>query len=127
MKVAFVVYDNMTSLDFIGIYDPLTRIHSMNFDLDFQWKICALTPTVTDDRGLSILVDSVGEPLGEYDLLIIHGGQGAVSLVDEEPFISWLTTASLVPLKASVCTGSLLLASANFLEGRIATTHPAPN
>jgi len=25
MKVAFVIFDRMTSLDFIGFYDPVTR------------------------------------------------------------------------------------------------------
>ncbi|MFT5110984.1 MAG: transcriptional regulator GlxA family with amidase domain [Parasphingorhabdus sp.] len=124
MKVAFVVYDNMTSLDFIGIYDPLTRIKSMGFDTSFNWKVCALTPKVTDDRGLGILVDCVGESLEKYDLLIMPGGPGAVSLQDDEIFIRWIKTANSVPIKASVCSGSLILASANFLQGRIATTHP---
>jgi hypothetical protein len=29
MKVAFVVFDRMTALDFIGFYDPVTRLKSM--------------------------------------------------------------------------------------------------
>ncbi len=29
MKTAFVVFDGMTMLDFVGVYDPLTRLRSM--------------------------------------------------------------------------------------------------
>ncbi|NOQ42765.1 MAG: DJ-1/PfpI family protein, partial [Desulfuromusa sp.] len=41
-----------------------------------------------------------------------------------EEFVSWLQTAAPVPLKASVCSGSLLLGAAGFLKGKRATTHP---
>jgi transcriptional regulator GlxA family with amidase domain len=42
----------------------------------------------------------------------------------EPAFLDWLRTAASVPLKASVCTGSLLLGAAGFLSGKRATTHP---
>jgi len=29
MKAAFVVFDRITALDFVGFYDPLTRLKSM--------------------------------------------------------------------------------------------------
>jgi cyclohexyl-isocyanide hydratase len=29
MKTAFVIFDRMTALDLIGVYDPLTRLKSM--------------------------------------------------------------------------------------------------
>jgi len=31
MKIAFVVYNNLTLLDFAGAYDPLTRLKTMGF------------------------------------------------------------------------------------------------
>ncbi len=43
MKAAFVVFDRMTSLDFIGFYDPVTRLKSMKIMEDFEWRICART------------------------------------------------------------------------------------
>ena len=27
MKAAFIVFDGLTALDFIGFYDPITRLH----------------------------------------------------------------------------------------------------
>ena len=49
MKTAFVIFDRMTALDLIGVYDPLTRLKSMNFVPEFNWKICAFTEEVSDD------------------------------------------------------------------------------
>ncbi len=52
------------------------------------------------------------------------GGVGTRALVNDAEFIQWLQTSAPCELKASVCTGSLLLGAAGFLEGKRATTHP---
>jgi transcriptional regulator GlxA family with amidase domain len=125
MKAAFVVFDRMTSLDFVGFYDPVSRLKSMKIMDDFQWRICALTREVVDDRGLRLLADAAGEPLGSYDMLFVPGGFGTRSLQHDGGFLDWLRTARPAPLKISVCTGALLLGAAGFLRGRRATTHPS--
>lgn len=125
MKAAFVVFDNMTTLDFVGFYDAITRLKTMKFMEDFTWKICARTPQVRDDRGLRIAADAVGESLAGYDLLFIPGGFGTRPLQHDRTFIDWIATARDVPLKTSVCTGSLLLGAAGYLQGKRATTHPS--
>jgi transcriptional regulator GlxA family with amidase domain len=125
MKAAFVVFDRMTSLDFIGFYDPVTRLKSMKIIDDFEWRICSTTPHVVDNRGLRIEADAVGEPLDSYDMLFVPGGFGTRNLQHDRSFIDWLKTARSVPLKLSVCTGALLLGAAGFLRGRRATTNPS--
>lgn len=125
MKCALVVFDRMTSLDFIGFYDPLTRLKTMQFMADLDWHVCALTPAVTDDRGLRLEADRVGQSLAGYDLLFVPGGFGTRQLQHDGAFVDWLGTARDVPLKVSVCTGALLLGAAGFLRGLAATTHPS--
>jgi len=125
MKAAFVVFDRMTSLDFVGFYDPVSRLKSMKIIDDFEWRVCSPTRHVVDDRGLRLEADSVGEPLGAYDLLFVPGGFGTRSLQHDSGFLDWLKTARSAPLKVAVCTGSLLLGAAGFLQGRRATTHPS--
>ena len=124
MKAAFIIFDRMTALDFVGVYDPLTRLKSMGLMPGFGWDICAHSKEVADDKGLAFTPTRVGESLRGYDLLIVPGGFGTRELVDDAGFIAWLKTSAPCELKASVCTGSLLLGAAGFLEGRRATTHP---
>ena len=125
MKTAFIIFDRMTALDFIGVYDPLTRLKAMNFVPDFNWKMCAFTEKVSDDRGLRFYPDTVAESLGGYDMIVVPGGFGTRTLQLDKSFIGWLRSAVPVKLKTSVCTGALLLGSAGFLEGKRATTHPS--
>ena len=124
MRAALIVFDNMTSLDFVGFYDPLTRLKSMRIRSDFEWNICALQESVTDDRGLRVGADAQKEPLASYDLLFVPGGIGTRTLQQEPEFIEWLQTFDATRLKVSVCTGSLLLGAAGYLKGKRATTHP---
>jgi cyclohexyl-isocyanide hydratase len=124
MKAAFIIFDRMTSLDFIGFYDPVTRLKSMHIVDGFEWRVCAATPQVIDDRGLRIEADAVAESLASYDLVFVPGGFGTRALQYDPGFIAWLKTAAPAALKVSVCTGALLLGAADFLRGRRATTHP---
>lgn len=124
-RIAFVVFDRMTVLDLIGIYDPLTRLKSMGFMPALAWDLCALQPMARDDRGLSLNATRVSEPLSGYDILVVPGGFGTRTLKDDQHFVAWLKTAESVRLKVSVCTGSILLGAAGFLRGKRATTHPA--
>ena len=124
MKTAFVIFDGMTAMDFIGIYDPLTRLKTMNIVPDFQWKVCARSEQVADDKGLRVHADSFGESLTGYDLLVVPGGMGTRKLQHDGAFIDWLRSADTAQVKASVCTGALLLGAAGYLRGKRATTHP---
>lgn len=127
MKAAFVIFDRMTHLDFIGFYDAVTRLSSMNIIGDFEWRICSNKERIADDRrteGLPMIADSVLEPLDGYDLLFVPGGQGTRTLQKDTEFVEWLKSASSASLKISVCTGALLLGAAGFLRGKRATTHP---
>jgi transcriptional regulator GlxA family with amidase domain len=125
MKAAFVVFDRLTSLDFVGFYDAVSRLKSMKIMDDFEWRVCSLTRHVVDDRGLRFEPDTVGESLASYDMLFVPGGFGTRSLQHDGSFLDWLKTARSAPLKVSVCTGALLLGAAGFLQGRRATTHPS--
>lgn len=124
MKIAFILFEGITTLDFIGVYDPLTRLSTMGFMPDLKWETCALSPEVKDNTGLTLKPDRVGGPLGEYDVIIVPGGFGTRNLVQDETFLAWLKTAGDCKLIASVCTGSLLLGAAGFLTEKKATTHP---
>ncbi len=124
MDVAFVAFDGMTALDLVSVYDPVTRLAVLGL-VELEWSLCALTSEVTDDRGLTMLVDCVEEPLDEFDLVIVPGGRATRHLRYDEEMVEWIATACEAEMVASVCSGALLLGAAGLLEGYQATTHPA--
>ncbi len=117
MRIAFVIYNGMTALDFIGFYDPVTRLR------DIEWDVCALSEEVHDINGLCFVPTKVSPNLGDYDMLFVPGGYGSRKLINSKEFIEWLKTGKNCKLKVSVCTGALLFGAAGFLKGKKATTY----
>ena len=124
MKVAFVVFDGMTMLDFVGIYDGITRLKSMGFLPALSWEICARSEDVSDDLGLRTASTWTARSLESFDILVVPGGLGTRKLQHDSDFTDWLRSGQSATLKVSVCTGALLMGAAGFLTGRRATTHP---
>ena len=123
MKIAYILYNGITTLDFIGIYDPVSRLWSMGFLPDLSWQLCALQPSIKDHFGLEMAMDAIRPDLGGHDAIVVPGGFGSRALQADGDFIEWLQTAGKDTLKVSICTGSLLLGAAGFLKGKRATSH----
>jgi len=123
MKIAYILFDGITMLDFIGIYDPVSRIQLKKMLPNFSWDTCSNQASIKDGFGLETKVDKVLPNLSEYDMIIIPGGFGTRALQHDETFVKWLQTAKPEASKVSVCTGSLLLGAAGFLKDKRATTH----
>ncbi|MDD1687600.1 DJ-1/PfpI family protein [Methanoregula sp.] len=124
MKIAFVIYDNLTLLDFAGVYDPLTRLKTMGFMDDLAYDVCARTERVRSSEGVELIADLVGNDLSSYDYVIIPGGDGIKGLMKDTEFLHWISAAYGKSTVAAVCGGSLLLGAAGLLRGKRATTHP---
>ncbi|WP_159881704.1 DJ-1/PfpI family protein [Paenibacillus puerhi] len=125
MKMAYILFDQMTTLDFVGFYEAVTWMGILGAKEKVTWDFCSNKEEVTDDRGLTIKINHVYPDLSGYDLIFLPGGLSTRQLRFNTEFISWIQTARNVEYKASVCTGSLLLGAAGFLNGRKATTNPS--
>ncbi len=123
MKLAYILFDNITLLDFIGIYDPISRLQSMKYLPGLSWDICATKEMIKDNFGLEVNATAIKPSLDVYDAIIVPGGHGTRQLVTDATFINWLKTAANVKYKISICTGSLLLGAAGFLKDKKATTN----
>lgn len=124
MKIAFVVYDGVTLLDFAGAYDPVTRLVTMGFVPDLKYDVCAPKKQVRTFEGTQIIADTVNPDLGGYDYVIIPGGNGIMNQVKDKTFLSWLAVFPGRTKIAAVCGGALLIGAAGLLRTRRATTHP---
>lgn len=124
MKIAFIVYDGLTLLDFAGFYDPVTRLRTMGFVPDMEYAVCAQKDEIRSFEGAVLTPDAAGGDLYAYDYIFIPGGNGIQALLGDASFLDWIRSVSPVAVKTAVCGGVLALGAAGFLKGRKATTHP---
>jgi cyclohexyl-isocyanide hydratase len=123
MKIAYIIFNGITWLDLIGVYDPVSRLKSLNYIPGLAWDICSYIGNAKDNFGLEIVAHKIKNPLAGYDAIIVPGGFGTRQLQFDTDFIEWIKTASSAACKISICTGSLILGAAGFLVGKKATTN----
>ncbi|ANE45594.1 thiamine biosynthesis protein ThiJ [Paenibacillus swuensis] len=124
MKMAFILFDDMTTLDFSGFHNAVTWLKKLDIVEDLSWDLCSTHKEVKDDRGMIITVDKVTPDLSEYNLIFTPGGVATRQLIHDKPFVDWLQTAQEVQYKVSVCTGALLLGAAGFTKEKTITSNP---
>jgi len=79
---------------------------------------------VVSRQGPKSVVDHEFAAAPQFDLLLVPGGKGTRSEVDNPIILDWLCTQSKnAEYVTSVCTGSALLARAGILDGLGATTN----
>ena len=119
MKVAIVLFDGITALDAVGPYEVLSRLPGTSV------AFVATEPgTKRTDRGLGLVADVALSELPDPEVLLVPGGPGQVTAMDDGVLREWLRQADTTSTwTTAVCTGSLLLAGAGLLDGRRATTH----
>ena len=60
MKIAFVLYDGVTLLDFAGEYDPLTRLKNHGiFCRIWEYRVCAPKERIRSSEGIELVADTV--------------------------------------------------------------------
>lgn len=123
MRLAYIIFDGITWMDMIGVYEPVSKLKSNNFLPDLTRDICGYTATCKDIFGMEVNAFKVQNNLSKYDAIIVPGGIGTRHLQNDSLFLAWLKTAEPVTYKISVCTGSLLLGAAGFLQNKKATTN----
>ncbi|WP_241716620.1 hypothetical protein [Sulfoacidibacillus ferrooxidans] len=58
MKIAFIQFNGMTTLDLIGFYDTVLRLPRFS-TMDVSSDLCALTEEVRDEYGLVLKTQKV--------------------------------------------------------------------
>jgi transcriptional regulator GlxA family with amidase domain len=124
MKIAFVLYEGVTLLDFAGAYDPVTRLKTMGFAKDLVYDTCAPKERVRSFEGVELVPDKVNNDLSSYDYVVFPGGNGIRDLMSDRKFLDWITIKNDTTVIAAVCGGALLLGATGKLRDRQAPTHP---
>src|SRR6185437_10365002 len=119
-NVGFVIFPNLTQLDFTGPLQVLARLPQS------ATHIIAKSDTpVPSDGGLSLVPTCTFANCPPLDLICIPGGVSGVigAISDRETIECVREQAHGAKYVTSVCTGAFVLGVAGLLKGRRVTTH----
>lgn len=122
MKIAIFLFDGVTALDPIGVYDPLARLP----DTEISFISEKGSPCRTGDGFLTLAPAAAIADIANTDILLIPGGStdGLRRCMASEVVRSNVVRLDEgTQLTASVCTGSLILGACGLLRDRRATTN----
>jgi len=119
-RVGVVLFPDFELLDVFG---PLEMFGALGPWVEIS-MLAAVRGEVRGSHGPRVMADLALEQASAFDLLLVPGGQGTRSLVNDEAFLAELKRLSgLAERVAAVCTGAALLARTGLLDGRTATTN----
>ena len=118
-----LIFDKLEELDAIGPWEVFT----MAAEVRGSGKVVTISQhggMVKCAKGLRIEADHSFETAPPLDIILVPGGMGTRTEVDNKAVIDWI--AKVAPgctWVTSVCTGSMLLIEAGPARGKRVTTH----
>jgi len=129
-RLGIVVFDEIEVLDFCGPFEvfSVTRLNEeRRREEPSPFEVLLVSQfnrTITTTGGMKVQPDFTFENCPALDILIVPGGWGTRSEMNNEAMLSFVRARAMnVEILASVCTGALILGSAGLLDGLRATTH----
>ena len=119
LDIGFVLFPNLTQLDFTGPLQVLHRVPGAKTHI-----VAKTREPIPSDCGLSLLPTATFADCPPLDLICVPGGFGVSGAIADKPTIDFVRRQSeRAKYVTSVCTGAFVLGVAGLLEGRRATTH----
>lgn len=119
MNIIFVLFDNVTQLDFSGPIQFLSRMPGAQV-----FVVSKDGQAVTTDCGFSILPTVSFADCPQADILCVPGGHGVREAIGDAAIVDFVAQQAKGALwVTSVCTGAFVLGAAGLLDGKRATCH----
>jgi putative intracellular protease/amidase len=121
MEIVIYIYNGLTALDAVGLYEILSRLPNANVKFVAKEK----GVIVTDTHFLKLVAEYNISEINKADILVIPGSM--ISFIREakdKALLSWITKINLTSTwTTSVCSGSIILAATGLLKNKRATSH----
>ncbi len=119
-NIGFVIFPDLTQLDFTGPLQVLARLPQSTTHI-----VAKSDAPVPSDCGLSLMPTCTFARCPPLDLICIPGGvNGVIGAIGDRETVDFVRAqASHAKYITSVCTGAFVLGIAGLLKGRRVTTH----
>jgi transcriptional regulator GlxA family with amidase domain len=123
-RIAVVLFEGAEELDYAGPWEVLAAWATQHPDDGVTvFTVAETNGQLRSAKGLRVVADHTWETAPPPDVVLVPGGVGVYPLIEDEGFLSRLSSlAEGGTLVTSVCTGALVLAAAGLLRDRPATT-----
>ncbi len=119
MNIGFVLFPNLTQLDFTGPLQVLHRLPGSAVHI-----LAATRDAVPSDCNLGLVPTHSFAESPQLDLICVPGGGGVLGAMQDQAVLDFVSRqAPGARYVTSVCTGAFVLGRAGLLQNRRATTH----
>lgn len=119
LNIGFVLFENLTQLDFTGPLQVLNRMPDANIHIAAR-----TTDPVMSDCKLALVPTTNFADCPPLDVLCVPGGFGVSEALADAELIEFVKRqGQQARYVTSVCTGAFILGAAGLLSGKRATTH----
>jgi transcriptional regulator GlxA family with amidase domain len=121
ITTGILLFDQAEELDVVGPWEVFTMARTEG---DSVVTIAERPDPIRCAKGMRILPDHTFDDAPPLDVVVVPGGQGTRTEVDNQVLLDWIAkVAPRCTWVTSVCTGSFLLHRAGPARGKSATTH----
>ena len=119
MNIVFVLFDNVTQLDFAGPVQFLSRLPGAKTHIASKDG-----KAVSTDCGFAIVPNTSFADCPQANIICVPGGHGVREAIADTAIVEFVREqAKAAEWITSVCTGSFILGAAGLVNGKRATTH----
>jgi cyclohexyl-isocyanide hydratase len=119
VNIVFVIFPNVTQLDFTGPLQVLSRLPGASVHI----AAASMAPIATDAT-LTLNPTTTFADCPQADVLVVPGGFGIDDAMNDKALMDFVRReGARARYVTSVCTGAFILGAAGLLKARRATTH----